>query len=120
MGLTKKEIEMLQELLILIYKLIHQDSTYKSFYFKDINIDKQPESESRLINEFYKLKNPEKMLKSCIIELEELKEDKNIDKDFFHKIIEEYRTMDLKEKYNIVNIGDIDKWGIEKMLKRID
>ncbi len=120
MDLTKKEIEILQEQLILIYKLIYQDSTYKSFYFRDIDTGKHPESKSHLINKFNELENSESMLKSCIMELEKIKESKDINDDFFYKIMAEYRLRDLKEKYNIVDVEDIDKLGIEKVLKKIN
>ena len=119
MDLTKKEVEVLQELLILIYKLINQNKIFKSLYFRDMDIDEQLENKSHLINELNKLEDPEKMLKSCIIELEELKENKKVNKDFIYKILAEYKLRDLKMKYGIKDITDIDKLGIETILEQI-
>jgi len=117
MDLTKKEVEILQEMLILIYKLINQDKTFKSLYFKDMDIKKQNKTKSHLINQLNKLEDPEDMLKSCIMELEEVKEDKIVDDKFFYEIMSKYRMRDLKEKYNIKDIEDIDKF--ESILEHI-
>jgi len=120
MDLTKKEIKILQEQLILIYKLINQDKTFKSFYFKGINIDKQLKNKSHIINELNRLKDPEITLRSCIVELEEIKKNKSsINNKVFHEIIKKYSLMDLKNKYNIKNMEDIDKLSIKNLLEQL-
>ncbi len=117
MDLTKKEVEILQEMFILIYKLINQDKTFKSLYFKDMDIKKQNKTKSHLINKLNNLEDPENMLKSCIMELEEVKEDKRIDDKIFYELMSKYRMRDLKEKYGIKDLEDIDKF--ESVLEQI-
>lgn len=120
MDLTKKEVEILQEMMILIYKLINQDKTFKSLYFKDTDIEKQYKTESHLINQLNKFEDPENLLRSCIMELEEVKEDKDVGSKSFYEIMSKYRMRDLKGKFNVKNMEDIDKFeGVLKNIKII-
>lgn len=118
MNLTEKEIQMLQEQFILVYKIIRQDNTYKSFYYTDMDI-KNPKSTSNLINELNELENPEELLKNAIVELEEIKEGKYLVDKNFHEIIEKYDLMDLKEKYFINEPQDLDDLDIKILLKSL-
>ncbi len=118
MNLTEKEVQMLQEQFILVYKVIHQDNTFKSFYYKDIDV-KNPKSTSTLINELNKLENAEELLKNAIIELEEIKEKIDLKNETFYKIIEKYDLRELKEKYFIKKPIDLDELDIKILLKSL-
>jgi len=114
MNLTKGEIVKLQEELIIIYKTIHQDRMADSFYFKGLE---SQNSSSQLINKINELEDPEGTLKSCIIELEEIKENKKLKMDKFNEIMDQIDISFLKKKYNIKKISDIDHLDVKELLK---
>jgi hypothetical protein len=114
MNLTKGEIVKLQEELILIYKIIHQDRMANSFYFKGLE---SQNSSSKLINKINELEDPEDTLKACIIELEEIKENKKLKTDKFNEIMDEIDISLLKKKYKIIKISDIDRLDVKELLK---
>lgn len=116
MDLTKKEVEELQEQIIIIYKVIHQDNTFNTFFYEDMDI-KMPKSESSLINEFNKLENAEEILQRCVVELEEIKKNEKLDDKVFYEIIAGYDLNELYEKYNIEGPKDLDKLNIKELLE---
>lgn len=118
MNLTKNEVQLLQEQFILVYKVIRQDNTYKSFYYKDMDV-KNPKSTSNFINELNELENAEELLKNAIVELEEIKEGKDLKYENFHEIIEKYDLIELKEKYFIKEPRDLDELDIKLLLKSL-
>ena len=113
MDLTRDKIETLQEQLVLVYKVIHQNRMFKSFYFRGIETQN---SYSKLINRINELENPEETLKECIIELEEKKENKSFKKENFNEIMENYDINFLNKKYNIKKTEDLDKLDITELL----
>ena len=113
MKLTKEEVQILQEQLILIYKVIHQNRMANSFYFQGIETQS---SSSALINRINELENPEETLKTCIVELEEIKEDKSLKNEIFNEIMESYDISFLNKKYNIKKVEDLDKLDIKELL----
>jgi hypothetical protein len=114
MKLNNKEIEMLQEQLVLIYKTIHQNRMVESFYFQGLDTQ---DSSSELIKKINELENPEETFKECIIELEEIKEDRNLKMENFNEILENYDISFLKRKYNIETVKDLDKLDIRELLR---
>ena len=113
MNLTRDEIEILQEQLFLIYKVIHQNRMVNSFYFQGVESQSSP---SKLINQINEFENPEEILKTCIVELEEIKEDKSLKTEIFNEIIESYDISFLNKKYNIKKTEDLDKLNIRQLL----
>jgi hypothetical protein len=116
MDLTKKEVKELQEQIIIIYKIIHQNNTFNTFFYEDMDIN-MPKSESNLINELNELDDAEEVLKRSIIELEEIKRDEKLEDDVFYEIIAEYDLRELYEKYDIKEPRDLDKLDIKELLK---
>ena len=116
MDLTKKEVEELQEQIIILYKVIDQNKTFKSFYYKDMDV-KMPKSSSNLINELDELENADEILRKCIVELEEIKHNEKLDGKIFYEIIAGYDLTDLYEKYGIKGHKDLDKLDIKELLK---
>lgn len=116
MDLAKKEVEELQEQIIIIYKVIHQNNTFNTFYYEDMDIS-MPKSDSNLINELNELENAEETLRRCIVELEEIKENKKLDGELFYEIIAKYDLRELYEKYGIKETRDLDKLDIKELLK---
>ncbi len=112
--INKKEIEMLQEQLVLLYKAIHQNKMAKSFYFKDLQTN---EPSSEIINKLKELEDPEGTLKACIMELEQIKGKNNLD---FNEIIKNYDIGFLKRKYYIKTDKDLDRLNIDELLNLLD
>lgn len=119
MDLTEKEIEELQEQIILTYKVIHQDRAFKSFYFEGIDVENQYKSESALISRLSRFENIEETLRSCIVELEEIKENMDLKKETYYEIVEKHDLGALKDKYGIKKPKDMDKLDIKNLLKRL-
>lgn len=116
MDLTKKELEELQEQIIIIYKIIHQNNTFSTFFYEDMDVN-MPKSESNLINELNELDHAEETLRRCIVELEEIKENEKLEDKVFYEIIAKYDVRELYEKYGIKEAQDLDKLDIKELLK---
>ena len=116
MDLTRKEVEELQEQIIIIYKVIHQNNTFNTFYCENIDVN-MPKSESNLINELTELDDAEETLKKCIVELEEIKKNEKLEDKVFYEIIAKYDLRELYEKYGVKEPRDLDKLDIKELLK---
>ena len=113
MNLTKEEVETLQEQLVLLYKVIHQNRMANSFYFQGFETQ---DSKSELVNKINELENPEETLKACITELEEIKENKSLNYEKFNEIMENFDISYLNNKYGIKNTDDLDKLNVMELL----
>lgn len=118
MDLTGKEIERLQEQTIIIYKAIIRNNSFKSFFYKGIDF-KQPKTASKILNKLNKIENPEELLKKCIVELEEIKENKKLEEKVFYEIMKKHDLDSLNEKYDINKLEDLDKLDINELLESI-
>jgi len=115
MDLTKKEVEELQEQIIILYKVIDQNNTFKSFYYQDMDVE-MPKSDSNLINELDELESADEILRKCIVELEEIKQNRKLEDKKFYEIIVKHDLRDLHEKYGIKEPKDLDKLDIKELL----
>lgn len=118
-DLNQNEIQELQEKLILIYKFINQERMYEKFFFEGLDIKKSFKMNNKLINKLLEMKDPEEFLETCIIELEELKTEKNIeleDNISLYNILEVQDFENLYNKYGMVDMDDVDKLDINKLL----
>lgn len=115
MDLTKKELEELQEKIIIIYKVIHQNSTLKSFFYEGMDVS-MFKSDSNLINKLDELENVEEILRKCIVELEEMKKNEKLEDKIFYEIISKYDLKELYEKHGIKEPEDLDKLDIKELL----
>jgi hypothetical protein len=115
MDLTGEKIEMLQEQIIIVYKVISRNNSFQSFFYKGIDF-KQPETGSKLLNKLNKIENAEAILKKCIVELEEIKENKKLEESVFYEIMEKHDLDELNEKYDIKRPEDLDKLNINELL----
>ena len=118
-DLNQNEIQELQEKLILIYKFINQERMYEKFFFEGFDIKKSFKTDNKLISKLLEMKDPEEFLETCIIELEELKTEKNIeleDNISLYNILEVQDFENLYNKYGMVDMDDVDKLDINKLL----
>lgn len=116
MDLTKKEVKQLQEQIIIVYKVIHQNNAFNSFYCEGMDVN-MPKSDSNLINELSGLENVEEVLRKCIVELEEIKENEKLEDETFYEIMVKYDLRELYEKYGIKKPQDLDKLDVKKLLE---
>ena len=118
-DLNQNEIQELQEKLILIYKFINQERMYEKFFFEGLDTKKSFKTDNKLINKLLEMKDPEEFLETCIIELEQLKTEKNIeleDNISLYNILEVQDFENLYNKYGMVDMDDVDKLDINKLL----
>jgi hypothetical protein len=126
MPLTKDEICELQEKLLLLYKFIYQTKRFKEFYYQGIEINQKYEDDKGLISELIIMDGTEELLKSCILELEEMKKEKNVTREAemkhdekFQEILSSQDWNFLYKLYGMKNLDDIDKLDLELLLKII-
>lgn len=120
MELNQKKIVELQEKLILIYKYVKQEKMYEKFFFKSEDVKNLFKGRNKLINELLEMDNYEEFLKTCIMELEELKEGYNKDlKVSLADIMEKQDFQLLYHKYGLKNLDDVDKLDLKNLMDYI-
>ena len=124
MELKRDELEDLEEQLILLYRFVAQNNTLKKFYYEGLYIKPSFKDETGILTELYKNEDSEEILKTCIMELEELKgteeEVKKEDKELkFHEILDSYNTEILYKKYGMNGVEDVDKLNLEKIISSL-
>ncbi len=117
MDLNQEELQELQEKLILIYKFIKQEKMYEAFFFGGNEFERPFRYKNKLINKLLKLEDADEFLKTCIIELEELKEGKSEEEISLMDILEELDLETLYAKYDIKDLYDVDKLDITSLMK---
>ena len=110
MELKKEELEELEEQLVLLYRFVAQNNTLKKFYYEGLYIKPSFKDETGILTELYKNEDSEEILKTCIMELEELK---------FHEILDSYNTEILYKKYGMNGVEDVDKLNLEKIISSL-
>ncbi|HTX61087.1 MAG TPA: hypothetical protein VMC48_02155 [Methanobacterium sp.] len=106
----QKDLEELQEILILIYKLIKQEKLYEKFFFEDSELERPYKYKNSLINELLEMDDSIDFLEACIQEVEELKEGPERP---INDIVEEKETELLLVKYGLAYLEEVDKLNIE-------
>ena len=122
MELKRDELEDLEEQLILLYRFVAQNNTLKKFYYEGLYIKPSFKDETGILTELYKNEDSEEILKTCIMELEELKgteeevkkEENEVKK--FHEVLDSYDIELLYKKYGMSGVEDVDKLNLEKIV----
>jgi hypothetical protein len=122
MELKKDELDDLEEQLILLYRFVAQNNTLKKFYYKGVDIKPSFKDETGILTELIKNEDSEEILKTCIMELEELngteeevkKEENEVKK--FHEVLDSYDIELLYKKYGMSGVEDVDKLNLEKIV----
>jgi len=117
LRLNQEDLQELQEKLILIYKFIKQEKMYETFFLKGMESKRPFKYKNELINKLLKLDDADELLKSCIIEVEELKGEKHEDEITLADILEKQDIEVLHYKYGIKDIYDVDKLDITDLLR---
>lgn len=113
MELKKEELEELEEQLVLLYKFVSQNNTLKKFYYEGVDIKPSFKDETGILTELVKNEDSEEILKSCIMEIEEVKEDEETRK--FHEVLDSYDMEALYHKYKMSGVEDVGKLDLKKL-----
>ena len=91
---------------------------FEKFFFEGSDVKKSFEGENELINKLLEMDDADEFLKSCIIELEELKSDEKPESElYFSNIIEEQDFEGLYCKYHMKSPEDVDKLDIKDLME---
>ncbi|HEY0196772.1 MAG TPA: hypothetical protein VGC02_04270 [Methanobacterium sp.] len=115
--MEEKDLQELQEKLVLIYKLVAQENLYKKFFFEGSNLQRPYKYKNKLIEELIQMDDSTDFLKTCIIEVKELKGIKPENKISFIDILEEQDTESLFKKYGLGNIEDVQDLDLTVLLE---
>ncbi|MGB7969706.1 MAG: hypothetical protein WCF28_09060 [Methanobacterium sp.] len=120
MDSKREKLEELEEQLVLLYRFVAQNNSFKKFYYEGVDVKPSFKDETGILTELISNDDSEEILKSCIIEIEESKQE-NIDnntpeKPEFHEILDSYDTEVLYKKYGMSGVEDVDKLDIKKLI----
>ena len=119
MDSKKEKLEELEEQLVLLYRFVAQNNSFKKFYYEGVDVKPSFKDETGILTELISNNDSEEILKSCIMELEELNEDnmdETKDKPQFHEVLDSYDTEVLYNKYGMSGVEDVDKLDIKKLI----
>lgn len=117
MERKKRDLQELQEKLILIYKFISQEKMYEKFFFKDSNLQRPYKYRNKMIEELINMDDSQDFLKKCILEVQELKEEKHENEISFTDILDEQDTASLRAKYGLDKFKNIQDLDLSVLLK---
>lgn len=117
MEIEEKDLEELQEKLILIYQYVNQEKLYERFFFEDSNLQRPYGYKNELIEELVKTDDSVDFIKTCILEVNELKEGKPQDETSFIDIIEEQDIASLLAKYGLAKLEDVQDLDFTDLLE---
>jgi hypothetical protein len=116
--LTKIEIEKLQEKLVIVYRFISQEKKYKKFYYEGIEVKDHLNEDSDFLNKLMNLDDSEELLKSCIIELEEMKSNgKSLSPAEFQEFMLEQDWNQLYKKNGMKTLEDVGKLDLDMLME---
>ena len=120
MDSKREELEELEEQLVLLYRFVAQNNSFKKFYYEGVDVKPSFNDKTGVLNELISNDDSEEVLKSCIMEIEESKNENNNDetqeKSRFHEVLDSYDTEVLYKKYGMSGVEDVDKLDINKLI----
>lgn len=117
MEIEKKDLQELQEKLILIYKYVSQEKLYEKFFFEDSNLQRPYRYRNQLVEELVKMDESVEFLKTCILEVEEIKEGKLPEEISVIDILEEQDTGSLLRKYGLGKLEDVQDLDLTDLIE---
>ena len=117
MKLKRDELDELEEQLVLLYRFVAQNNTLKRFYYEGMDFKPSFKDETGILTELVKNEDSEEILKTCIMELEESKQ--NIDHEKskeFYEVLDSYDMEVLYKKYGMSGVEDVDKLDINRII----
>ncbi len=121
MELSRKEILALQEKLVIVYRFISQDKSFQNFYCQGLEVDnssKEGNDDSSMLTKLLEFDDSEELLKNCIIELQDMKEDEEpLTPEGFQDFILSQDWNKLYKKYGMKTLEDAGKLDLEVLLE---
>jgi hypothetical protein len=118
MELKREELEELEEQLVLLYRFVSQNNTFKKFYYQGIETQTTFKDETGILTELVKNEDSEEILKTCIMEIETSKNDEEKLREF-HEVLDSYDTEVLYNKYGMSGVEDVGKLDLEKIISSL-
>ncbi len=116
--LTKIEIEKLQEKLIIVYRFISQEKKFKKFYYEGIEVKDKFNDDNGFLKKLMELDDSEELLKSCIIELEDMKSgSESMTPVGFQEFMMEQDWNELYKKNGMKTLEDVGKLDLEMLIE---
>lgn len=120
MKLTPKEVEELQEKLLIVHRIISQENRFKSFYYQGIDVQKKFKEDQGMISKLMELDDAEDLLKNCIIELEDMKRNgQTFTPAELHEFLMDQDWKFLYKKYGMKTSEDVGKLDLGMFLELI-
>ncbi|MBZ2166516.1 hypothetical protein [Methanobacterium spitsbergense] len=113
MSFKQEELEELEEQLVLLYRFVSQNNTLKKFYYEGVDIKPSFKDETGILTGLVNNEESEEILKSCIMEIEDAKQEKLNE---FHEVLDSYDMEVLFKKYGMSGVEDVDKLDIKKLV----
>jgi hypothetical protein len=107
------EIEELEEQLILLYRFVSQINSLKRFYYSGIDYKPVFKDDTGILTELVENEESEEILKTCILELEDNKGNKDLK---FHEVLDSYDVEELYNKYELQDVVDVNKLDLKKIV----
>lgn len=118
MVLKREEMEELEEQLVLIYRFVSQNKSFKKFYYEGVETKPLFNDKTGVLTELVNNENSEEILKSCIMEIEDSKPDEE-KLSAFHEVLDSYNLEILYKKYGMSGVEDVDKLDIKKLINSL-
>lgn len=123
MDSKREKLEDLEEQLVLLYRFVAQNNSFKKFYYEGVDVKPSFKDETGILAELISNDDSEKILKTCIMELEESKQENDNDdtqeKPKFHEVLDSYDTEVLYKKYGMSGVEDVDKLDLKKIISSL-
>lgn len=116
MDLNPEELQELQEKLLLVYKFINQNKMFKKFFCEGIEFKEPFKDETGLVSNLMEMDDAEDLLKTSILELEELIKGETSDTSF-QDILRATEWEVLYRKYGMEDLSDVEKLDLRSLLK---
>lgn len=118
MELNKIEIDQLQDKLLIVYKFISQEKKFKKFYYEGIDVKDKYNDPSGFLTKLMELDDSEDLLKSCIIELEEMKTNgKTLTSSEFQEILVDLDWKEIYRKNGMKTLDDVENLDLESLME---
>ncbi len=118
MKLNPKEVDELQEKLLIVHRFISQEKKFKNFYYQGIDVKESINDEQGMISKLMELGDAEELLKNCIIELEDMKPNgQSFTPTEFHEFLIDQDWQSLYKKYGMKTSEDVGKLDLKMFLE---
>ncbi|MEN6330259.1 MAG: hypothetical protein ABFC91_08215 [Methanobacteriaceae archaeon] len=112
--MNTQEAELVEEQILLIYRFAEEDRLFRKFYGTGL-----PTGDNQILYQILKMDDAEEILRSCLIELEEIITGSRPSRMEFEEMIVNYDPSDTYRKFGLKGLGDVYKLDLEKLVELI-